>query len=467
MDRMSALDTTFWDLENESISLHIGAIAVFEGPVPGTDEMRRRYAAWIAGLPRARERMQRVPLGLGRPVWVPDSRFDLDYHLRRAALPPPGGEAELHELVGRLMSDRLDPTRPLWETWVVEGLAHDRWALIFKIHHSMVDGLSGMALLNGVLDRPEGAPRPRFRRPAFDGDADPLRLVVDAIGDRSLATSRSVRDVLATAVHPSAVINRAVVMYRGLPTYLRLLRPSCATSLSGHSDRPRRYRTLTVDLADAAAIRHALGGTINDVVLALATAGLRAVLTERGERPQQHAVRCLVPVSTRAPHEASETTNRVSAMVIELPVDFSDAMTAYAALRARVREMKHAHQSEAGELVVSIAEAIPAFALSVGVRAALRAPHRVITTVVTNVPGPRKPVYLLARRMVALYPYVPIADVLRIGVAISSYDQQLQFGVTCDRASIPDVDVMLAGMEQGLAELKKAAEELADERGTQ
>jgi diacylglycerol O-acyltransferase len=459
MDRMSALDASFWDLESEAASLHIGGIGIFEGPAPSGEEIHRRYASRVARLARYQQRMQTVPFGLARPVWVRDPDFELRDHLHRTALPAPGDEAELVRLFGRLMSQELDRGHPLWEAWTVEGLADGRWALITKVHHSMVDGIAGMALFTDLLDDSPGTAHSRPRRTVGEAPPTRLRLVADGLGDRVAVAGRALRLVAGSPLHPRALIAQTTVLARGLPRYLRLVRPSPSTSLTGHLDRPRRYRTLTVELADVNAVRHAFGGSINDVVLAMVTAGFRAMLQAHGERPAEHTVRCLVPVSVRVPDDGAEPTNRVSALVVELPVEFGEPEAAYGAVRARVTEMKRSHEAEAGELVVALAEALPAAALSSVLRAALRVPHRALTTVATNVPGPRLPVSLLGRRMVAVYPYVPIADVLRIGIAVTSYDGHLHFGVTYDRASMPDADVLVDAMAAGLADLTKSAAE--------
>lgn len=459
MDRMSALDASFWDLESRATSLNIGCVAVFEGPVPSEDEIYRRYSSAIARVRRYRQRMQSVPFGLARPVWVDDPTFQLADHLQRTALPSPGREAELFRLFGRLMSQELDQNHPLWEAWTVEGLADQRWALITKMHHSMVDGISGMGLFTDLLDVPSGTARPWPRRQEKQRRPGALRLGIDALGNRVAVASHTARLVSGAPLHVRRLTTQTIVLARGLPAYLRLVRPSRSTSLTGHIDRPRSYRALTVDLADVDAARHTLGGSVNDIVLTMVTAGLRALLLSRGERPEEHTVRCLVPVSTRSPFDGADTTNRVSALIVELPVEFADPVAIHGAVRTRVAKLKGTHEAEAGDLVVSAAEALPAAALSAVLRTALHVPHRAITTVATNVPGPRQQVSLLGRPMRAVFPYVPIADILRIGVAVTSYQGRLHFGVTCDRTSVPDADVLITAMRADLADLTKAAAE--------
>lgn len=458
MERMSPLDAGFWDLETETVALHIGAVAVFDGPAPTRAEIAERYAAFVERIPRYRQRMRRVPFGLARPVWAPDERFRLTDHLYRTAVSSPGGQEQLHTLIGRLMSVPLDASRPLWEAWIVEGLAGDRWALVTKVHHSMIDGVGGMTMLAALLDQdPAAPPGPPHRQP-YEPPVGIGRLLVDAALDRAGAGVTMVRAVATAPLHPARSRARAGALVRGLPRYLALARPAPATSLTGPVGASRRYRTLSVDLREVTAARAALGGSVNDVVLLLVTRGFRALLLRRGESPERHAVRCLVPVSVRGIGEEADATNRVSALVVDLPVEFGSVDTAYGAVRARMTQLKRSREAVAGELVVELAAALPAFALSAGVRAVEHLPHRVITTVATNVPGPVSSRSLLGRRMVALYPYVPIADVVRIGVAVTSYDGHLHVGITCDRAAVPDADALVAGMAEASTDLAKHAE---------
>ncbi|HEU5267672.1 MAG TPA: WS/DGAT domain-containing protein, partial [Jatrophihabitans sp.] len=237
-----------------------------------------------------------------------------------------------------------------------------------------------------------------------------------------------------------------------------------ATSLTGPLGSPRRYRCAAVDLADVSVMRDGLGGSINDAVLAIVSRAFRTLLAARGEEPAPHAVRCLVPVSVRTTADGPEAANRVSAVLIELPVDFTDAGSAYGATSARMRRLKSSHEVDAGEAVVALARYLPpAVALEV-LRAAASVPSRTLTTVVTNVPGPRRQARLLGRPLAALYPYVPIADRIRIAVAVTSYGDRLYFGVTCDRDSVGDADVFVAGLCGGVAELVKAATIVRDAR---
>jgi diacylglycerol O-acyltransferase len=426
MDRLSALDAGFWEFEDEHAALHIGAVAVFEGPPPAPAEIAAQYLRAVELNPRYRQRMQRSWHGLRRPVWADDPAFDLGYHLRRAALPAPAEKPELDRLVGRLMSTHLDPHRPLWEAWVIEGLHGDRWALVAKLHHSLVDGVGGMTMFTDLLSATAepGPPAPRAKVPA-----------------RSLLPD--VRGLVRAA--------------RGALDYLPALRPIEANSLTGPLGASRRYRTVTVDLAEVGTVRAAFGGTVNDVALAMVTNGFRQLLTSRGDHVGPRSVRSMVPVSLRRAAELHDGANRVTMLLVELPVDADYPLDAYRALVTRTATAKSSGEASTGRVGFSLADRLPAPVVAGSMHAIARLPQRVISTVTTNVPGPRAAQYLLGRRMIALYPYVPIADRVRIGVAITSYDGMLSFGVTCDRDSVPDADVLTAGMTSGLAELVKLA----------
>ncbi|HEV7204178.1 MAG TPA: wax ester/triacylglycerol synthase family O-acyltransferase [Jatrophihabitans sp.] len=460
MDRMTPLDAAFWTLENEHASLHIAAVSVFEGPMPSYAEVAGRYTNRIATMPRYRQRMRTVPFGLGWPVWVDAPDFDLEYHLRSTGLPRPGGAVELETLIGRLMSTPLDRNRPLWEAWLVDGLSDERWALVTKVHHSLADGLAGMDLFTHVLDpmpgagpqHPLGRPAPPQRPPGRP------RLLAGAVAAGLASGRQAARDVVAAGRHPATAVRAAGAGVRGSLGYARALRPFSSSSLAGPIGGSRRYRTAVVDRDDIAIVRRAFGGSLNDVALAIVTHGFRELLLSRGEEPGAHTVRTLVPVSVRAPHEEHDLANKVSAILLDLPVDFGDPVAAHGAVVARMRELKQHHEADAGVLATELAGLLPAGAVAPALRAAFAVPQRVLTTVVTNVPGPPRPVHLLGRRMLALYPYVPIADRIRVGVALTSYDDRLFFGITCDRESVPDGDVLSAGIEAGLAALVKAAD---------
>lgn len=456
-DRMSPLDSAFLHLEDGTTSLHIASLAIFEGPAPAQEEIAAAIARKLPLVPRYRQRMREVPLRLGRPVWVDHAAFDLDRHLSRVTLDPPGGTAELQELTGQLMSEPLDRALPLWQDVVIDGLADGRWAMITKVHHSMVDGIAGTDLLSTVFDSsPEPDPVP-----VDDWDPAPapgaLALMTGALRERAAVPVREVRTVGHALRAVRSTATQVYGLGRGVATYATALRPFSGSSLAGPIGTSRQYRWSEVEIADLLTVRSALGGTLNDVVLAMVARGFRELLLTRREHIGAHTVRTLVPVSVRHADERGHLDNRVSAIVAELPVTAENAVEGLRRAHEMMGRLKASHEAEAGEVLTELADLVPPPLLATALHVAFRVPHRILTTVVTNVPGPTAPLYFAGRRMLATYPYVPIADRVRIGVAVTSYDGRLLFGVTSDAASAPDTDVLLAGLHTGLAELQGAA----------
>ncbi|MCF6508569.1 wax ester/triacylglycerol synthase family O-acyltransferase [Blastococcus sp. MG754426] len=456
---MNPLDAAFLEAEDEEpeASLAIASIAVFEGPPPGAGEFERMIAGRLPLVPRYRQKAREVPLDLGPPVWVDDPGFDLGYHLRRTALPSPGGDEELAVLMGRVMSARLDRDRPLWEYWLVEGLAGDRWALISKVHHCMVDGVSGTDLYRVILDQtPEPrAPVPDDWHPAPEPTA--LELTAAAALDAAQLPLRQARALTAALRHPTAVLHAAGAAARGLTALAGALRPAAASSLSGPPSAHRRFAFGRASTEQVGAVRAALGGTFNDVVLAAVTGGFRRLLLSRGELPTEHAVRTLVPVSVRRPGTEDVRDNEVSLLLPELPVHLADPVERLVAVRQHLDRAKAEHEAEAGAAVLQVAQQQPFPAAALPVRWAAHLPQRSVVTVTTNVPGPRTPLYALGRRLLEIVPYVPIASTLRTGVAIFSYCGQVTFGVTGDLAAGDDVWTLARGIEEALGELVTAA----------
>lgn len=460
MDRLNPLDALFVDAEDEDrhTSMAIASIAMFEGPVPSYEEFRTAIAGRLPLVPRYRQKVRRLPLDLGGPVWTDDPRFDLGYHVRQTALPAPGGDAQLCRLIERVMGQRLDRDRPLWEYWMVDGLDGGRWALICKVHHCMVDGVSGTELYRVLLDS-TAEPGPAVED-TWQPAAEPsmFRLTAGAIGEllgNPVRQARALRDLLG---QPRQLADRATETGRGLVKLAAALVPVSASSLSGRIGQQRRYHFVRAGLADIGTVRRKLGGTMNDIALSAITGGFAALLTARGEPLGPHSIRTLVPVSVRAPGEESICDNRISLLLAYLPVDIADPEQRLHAVHDHIAGLKASREAEAGETVTTIARYEPFPLVSLGLRLAFRLPHRNIVTVTTNVPGPRQPVYALGRRALELIPYVPIATTLRFGVSIFSYCDQVTFGITGDRASAPDIDVLARGISDSLAELVAAAE---------
>ena len=458
MDRMTALDTWFLHVEDDVNHMHIGSIGVFEGPVPAAEQLQRAIGAALHLIPRYRQSYREVAGGLGRPIWVDDPHFDLAFHVRHTALPRPGDRQQLHVLVGRIMSQKLDRRRPLWETWFVEGLEGGRWAMISKVHHCVVDGIAGTDLLATVLQSQPEEPSHASRPGSEDERAEMSRLAIAREMVRAIAagSADTTRAVVGRARRPVATATRAVTAVRGAGQLLEVLKPMPPSSLTGPIGPHRRYVTARAPLADAKAVKESLGGTVNDVILAAITAGFRNLLEERGELLADSTVRTLVPVSLRQHDQRGQLHNLVAALFVPLPVTIADPAERFAVMRETMEEMKQSGEQATTAALVGASGLAPAMFVGLalrGVTQLLQRHQRYVSTVATNVPGPQQPLYLTGRRLLEAYPYVPIAEGIRTGVAIFSYDQQLTFGVTGDYDQARDIAVLADGIERGLAEL--------------
>jgi diacylglycerol O-acyltransferase / wax synthase len=455
-DRLSPLDASFLHVEDDVSHMHIAAIGIFEGPAPRYSVVVDMVRGKLPLVPRYRQVVRFVPLDLGRPVWVDDPHFNIDYHLRHTALPAPGGEPELRALVGRVMAQQLDRAKPLWEIWMVEGLGGGRWALLSKTHHALVDGVSGTDLLAVIMDTtPQPSPpveddwRPR---PAPSGAS----LAFGAATDLARSPYEQLRAVRASTRVPRHAVARAAEVARGLSSMAGLIRPTPISSLNGPLGPHRRYAWASTTVDDIKRVRKGLGGAFNDVVLASITNGFRELLRSRGESVDR-IVRTLVPVSVRPRSPGAMAVgdgtleNKVSAMFAALPVGIDDPAERLRAITLQMAGLKESKEAVAGEALTSLSGFAPPMLLAMGMRLATRVAQRNINTITTNVPGPQLPLYVAGRRMVTAYPYVPLAGQVRIGLAIFSYDGQVTFGITGDWDTTEDLDVLGRGIEAGMS----------------
>ena len=465
-DRLSPLDASFLHIEDHVSHMHIASVAIFEGPPPPFVDIAAMVDAKLDLVPRYRQKVRFVPFELGRPVWVDDPHFNIEYHLRHTALPSPGGESELRKLVGRVMAQQLDRSKPLWEIWVVEGLEDGRWAMLAKTHHALVDGISGTDLLAVIMDLSPDARRPEHTRLGPSTDALGHRARGGRAGEhRAVALRATPRGAGAGPRRPPG--GRLRHGRGGWP--LRpggLVRPMPLSSLNGPLGPHRRYAWATSSVDDIKRVRKALGGTFNDVVLACITNGFRELLLSRDEDVER-VVRTLVPVSVR-PRDASGKAvgdgtfeNKVSAMFAELPVDIEDPVLRLHTITDQMKGLKDSKQAVAGEALTSMSGFAPPMLLALGMRLATRAGQRNVNTVTTNVPGPQFPLFAAGRRMIRAFPYVPLAGQIRLGIAIFSYDGEVNFGITGDYDTTEDIDVLSGGIEDGMTQLLKACEQPA------
>jgi diacylglycerol O-acyltransferase len=459
MDRMNPLDASFLYLENGITHMHIGSCAVFEGPPPDYDDLVALFAGKLPLVPRYRQRVRFVPMDLGRPVWVDDPHFNLEYHIRHSALPAPGSEEDLRRLMGRLMSQELDRHRPLWEAWVVEGLDGDRWALISKLHHCMVDGVAGVDLISLVLDH-DRQPSPPIADD-WDPEEEPSssRLAADALMNLATSPREQLRAARTAIRGPQRTLRHLGDIVTGLRAYGSALRPTPPTSLDGSIGPHRRWTFARAELDDVRAIRHEFGGTVNDVILAAVTSGFRDLILAREEIPDEVALRTLIPVSVREETAHDVYDNRVSAIFFDLPVHLDDPLERLAAVRTEMTRLKQSHEADAGKALTALAGAVPVPLTARALRLMARLPQRNMNTVVTNVPGPTSPLYAAGREMLDYLPFVPLGTGVRIGVAILSYNGRLSFGITGDFDTAPDIDVIAHGIQTAIVTLVDLAAE--------
>jgi diacylglycerol O-acyltransferase / wax synthase len=453
MHTMSPLDASFLHVEDAVSHMHIGSVAVFEGPPPSHEDVLAAIASKLPLVPRYRQKVRFIPLDLARPVWVDDPHFQLEYHVRRTAMPSPGGDEQLRRLVGRVMSQKLDRGKPLWEMWVAEGLSDGRWALLSKIHHCMVDGVSGTDLMSVLMDSERDAPRREAEPWVPEREPSTPRIVGTALLDRATSPYEAARSFWAAARGPRRAARGAADFARAASSMRNLLQPAAGSSLNGPIGPHRRWGWARSRLSDVKAIRQQHGGTVNDVVLAVITRGFRDLLTRRGESVEGRVVRTMVPVSVRTQSERGIYNNKVSAMFADLPVGIADPLERLASIRSQMEGLKESRQALAGSTLTSLSGFAPAMLLALGGRVATRTPQRAVNTVTTNVPGPQHPMYLEGCRLLEYFPFVPLAGHVRIGVAIVSYDGGLNFGVTGDYETAADVGVLCDGIEAGIGEL--------------
>jgi WS/DGAT/MGAT family acyltransferase len=448
MDRLTPLAVAFVDAEDADpkASMAMGSISVFAGPAPPFEDFLGAIEGRLPLLPRYRQKMRTVPFNLAPPVWVDDHDFDVRWHIRNTALPAPGGPAEIGRLMSRVMTQRMDRGRPLWECWFCEGLAEGRWGMLLKLHHSMADGVSGSDMYRLILDATAepGPPAADDWRPAPPSST--LSFTARAVWDLTRAPVVGVRALGEAARSPRQLARRSGQIAKGWLSMSGALRPLDRSSLTGSLDGSRRYAWTAVSLADIATVRGRFGGTLNDVAVTAVTGGFRRLLLSRGETPTAHTLRSLVPVSTREAGAESVPDNRVSLMLPYLPVDLAEPRDRFAAIHSSLRALR------------SAAEYAPYPPVSLGIRLWWHLPQHSIATVTTNVPGPRNTLYGLGREVQEILPYVPIASGVRIGVVMFSYRDVLTFGITGDFHNVPDIAVFADGISLSIAELLDEAQ---------
>lgn len=435
-ERLTGLDTSFLHMERGGAHMHVASVSVFEGPAPSHKEFRDHIAGRLHLVPRFRQKLRFVPLDQGRPVWVDDPYLNLDYHVRQTALPAPGSDEQLRNLAARIFSQQLDRSKPLWELWLVEGLRDDRFAIIGKSHHALVDGVSGVDITTVLFDldaEPKGAPaptRPWLARP----EPTDLELLSQAWRERLTSPSEIVRGFRAAFRGPRQVL-------RGLGATSKMVGAgmSAPSSVFNVEIGPhRRLAMVQADLTDLKRVKDTHGGTVNDVILAIVAGALGRYLRARGHDTEGLELRAMVPVSVRAAEEHGALGNRISAMMAPLPVWCEDPVERVHILTEQMGDLKSSGQAVGAELLTKLTDFAPSTIASQAAR--LQPAQRFFNLVVTNVPGPQFPLYVLGRKMESIFPMVPLARRQALCVGIMSYNGQVNFGLIGDYDAMADLE---------------------------
>jgi diacylglycerol O-acyltransferase / wax synthase len=457
-DRLTAVDASFLAQEVENAHMHVGAVLLFEGPPPDYDDVCNQIRGRLHQVPRYRQKLAFPPLETGRPLWVDDANFNLQYHVRHTALPSPGSEEQLRALVARVHSQRLDRSKPLWETWLVQGLEENRFALISKTHHALVDGISGVDLATVLFDLepvPTSAP---FEGEPWVPQPEPSAAQLAARGIRGLV--RTPFELGAKAVgaasHPQRSLEVAREAIEGVSEVAWAgLNPAPATPLNVPIGPHRRFVFVRNELADFKLVKDALGGTVNDVVLTVVAGALRQWLRSRGVRTEGLELRALVPVSIRSKDQHHQLGNRLAAMRGPLPVYVEDPVARLAVVREAMDGLKDSKQAVGAEVLAGVQTFAPPTVLAQASR--INFSTRLFNLIVTNVPGPQLPLYLLGRELLDLFPVAFLPRDHALAVAIMSYNGGMDFGLLGDYDAMPDLDRLGEMFEEARNELVGAA----------
>ena len=454
-DRLSPLDVSFLYMEEATTPMHVGGVVIFEVPESGFDYERLvgLIRDRISLVPRYRQRVRWVPGHIANPVWADDELFDVTYHVRRSALPRPGTDDQLNELVARIMSRPLDRTRPLWEMYLVEGLEDNRFAVLTKTHHAMVDGATAVDIGQVILDpspEPRELPEDTWRPLREPSSAELVAGAVNEIARSPKAVLDTVRGGLIDVQATVGQVGRGAV---GLASAVRTMaRPASSSPLNAPIGGARRYATTETDLEKLKTIKRAHGGTINDIVLTILAGALRSWMMTRGEPvTPRSSIRAMVPVSVRTPGDASG--NQIAAFLCDLPVGEPDPVIRLQRIRFEMDMLKETGQMLGATALVGVASFTPPTVHSLGARVVSGLSRRVYNVVITNVPGPQFPLYAGGALMLAAYPVVPLARGQAVSIGLTSYDGGIFFGLNADREAMPDVEVLAQCIDDAIDEM--------------
>jgi len=457
-DRLSAVDASFLHQEGHTSHMHVGAVLVFEGPPPSYEDFCNQVRGRLHLVPRYRQKLAVPPLETGRPLWVDDANFNLEYHIRHTALPAPGSEEQLRALAARIHSQQLDRSKPLWETWLVQGLDDGRFAIISKTHHALVDGISGVDLITVLFD-----PTPMPQELPHEGEpwvpqSEPSALDMAARGVRGLigAPVHIAGRALGAAVRPVHSLDAARVAVEGLGEVVWAgLNPAPDTPLNVDIGPHRRLCFVRCELEQFKLVKNEFGGTVNDVVLTVVSGALKDWLRSHGVRTEGLELRALVPVSIRGRDQHHQLGNQLAVMRGPLPVYVEDPIARLRVVKAAMDGLKESKQAVGAEVLTSMQNFAPPTILAQASR--LNFSTRLFNLIVTNVPGPQFPLYILGRELQDLFPVAFLPKNHALAIAIMSYNGGIDFGLLGDYDAMADIDFVGERIEASLDELVKAA----------
>jgi diacylglycerol O-acyltransferase / wax synthase len=458
-ERLSAIDTSFLTFEGPTTHMHVGGVGVYDaGPLAkpeggvDIDRIRAYIASRLHLVPRYRQRLAFVPI-VNRPVWVDDDHFNLNYHVRHANLPHPGDERQLKRLCGRIMSQQLDREKPLWEAWIIEGLQGGRFVLLSKAHHCMVDGIAGVDLIAALMspnpDEQIEKPPHWEPRPA----PTPMQLLREELAARARAPAQLARTLRRALDEPERV--REEIGERASAVWQMMeagLLPPAPTPLNRPIGPHRRFDWLALELGEVKAVKNRLGGTVNDVVLAIIAGAMRRFLQRRKVSLNGLEYRVTIPVNTRAPEQQGQMGNRVSAWLAVLPIQERDPRQRLERVREMTGTLKKSHQARGAETLIQLAEWVPPLTVALGVR--LTSWLHPYNLIISNVPGPQLPLYMLGAPMRKGYPLLPLFENQGLAVAILSYAGKLCFGINADWDLVPDLHAFVEDISASFRELQ-------------
>ena len=456
-DRLTGLDSSFLHLERDGTQMHVASTTLFEGPAPPYVDFRDHIESRLHLVPRFRQKVRFVPFGQGRPVWVDDPHLNLAYHVRHTSLPEPGTEQQLRVLAARIFSEQLDRSKPLWELWLIEGLKGGRFAIVGKTHHAMVDGVSGVDITTVLFDaekEPAESPQALERwipRPEPNG----AQLLGEALLERTIYPREIARGLRRIARGPRRALEKAAEMALAAGTFAWTGVAAPRSPFNFDIGTHRRFAWVRASLADMKQVKNELGGTVNDVILTAVAGALGRYLRSRGHPTEGVELRAMVPVSVRTAEQHGALGNQVTAMMATLPVWCEDPRQRMEIVRQSMGDLKESKQAMGASLLTQLADFAPT--TIAGQAARLQSRQRFFNLVVTNIPGPQFPLYLMGRRMERVFPMVPLAKNQGVCIGIMSYDGQVNFGLIGDYDGMTDLEDLARDLDDSIDELLEAA----------